>query len=164
MSKRTYFIVIGALALVCAAEFFVHPHHTIYPWHTIPCFEAVFGLIGCVAIILVSRVLGQFILWRTTFSVPLEQRKADTGSSTARVLNWLVESGVRVSENQPIVEIEISGNTEVLLAPARGKVVQLFADPGNELRAGETLYNIEVTHTVAEMLQKRFCGEEDAHA
>ena len=164
MSKRAYYLVIGALAFVCAAEFFVHPHHTTYPWHTIPCFEAVFGLIGCVAIILVSRVLGQFFLWRTTFSVPLEQRNADPGSSTARVQKWLVESGVAVTENQPIVEIEILGDTKTLVSPAAGKVVQLFADPGNELRVGETLYNIEVTHTVAEMLQKRFCGEEDAHA
>ncbi len=164
MSKLTYYLVIGALALACAAEFFVHPHHAIYPWHTIPCFEAVFGFIGCVAIVLVSRVIGQFFLWRTTFSVPLEQRNADPGSSTARVKKWLVESGVPVTENQPIVEIEISGDVKTLVSPAAGKVVQLFADPGNELRVGETLYNIEVTDTVSKLLQERFCGEEDAHA
>ncbi len=164
MSKRTYYLVIGALALACAAEFFVHPHHAVYPWHTIPCFEAVFGFVGCIAIVLVSRVLGKFFQWRTTFSVPLELENADPESSTARVQKWLLESGVMVTENQPIVEIEISGETKTLVSPAPGKVVQLFADPGNELRAGETMYNIEVADTVAEKLQERFCKEEDAHA
>jgi hypothetical protein len=58
-----------ALALVLVAlvaiEFFLIPHeHPYFPWHHLPGYAALIGLLGCFAIVLVSKALGEWFLQR----------------------------------------------------------------------------------------------------
>jgi len=53
--KYLFFIAIG---ISIALGFFVSPHHPHFFWEKIPVFDAVFGFIGCIVIILGSKALG----------------------------------------------------------------------------------------------------------
>ena len=57
-------LVIGIL-IVCLLGFLVHPgHESHYFWKKIPVFEALFGFIGCIVLIVFSKILGHFLLER----------------------------------------------------------------------------------------------------
>lgn len=47
-----------ALVLVVAADFVIHRHHVEHFWDRIPGFGAVYGLVSCVVIIIVSKYIG----------------------------------------------------------------------------------------------------------
>lgn len=53
--KIAFYIVLGLLVL---PDFFVHKHVLFFPFEAWPGFYAVFGFVSCVAIILVSKLLG----------------------------------------------------------------------------------------------------------
>lgn len=55
MLKKASYVT---LALVFAADFFVHRHHPAFFWDNIPGFGAVYGFVSCVLIILVSKAIG----------------------------------------------------------------------------------------------------------
>jgi len=46
----------GVIALIIIADFFVHRHHAVFFWDHIPGFNAVYGFIAAVVIILVAKV------------------------------------------------------------------------------------------------------------
>ena len=58
---RTFkLIFFGVSALCCFLGFFFPNPQPHFWWHYIPLFDAAFGFIGCVVIILASKALGHF--------------------------------------------------------------------------------------------------------
>ena len=52
----------GAVAL-SALDLLAHPHGETW-WHSIPGFDLVYGVVGCVAIVVASKALGKMWLQR----------------------------------------------------------------------------------------------------
>jgi hypothetical protein len=59
--KRIFKISLAAFLLL---GFFVHTEHAVFWWEEIPVFYAIYGLFGCVLIIIASKELGHFWLQR----------------------------------------------------------------------------------------------------
>lgn len=53
--KKLFFITIGVFIIM---GFFISPEHPYFFWEKIPAFDAVFGFIGCILIVLGSKALG----------------------------------------------------------------------------------------------------------
>ncbi len=53
--KNTFFVI---LLIVLASDFFIHRGHPVFFWDKIPGFWALFGLIGCLVLFLVSKLIG----------------------------------------------------------------------------------------------------------
>jgi hypothetical protein len=65
--KRWQYLTLGFLAIAALiSELVIPPSTTHEPlwWEKIPYFFGIFGFIGCVAIILISKFLGKFLLLR----------------------------------------------------------------------------------------------------
>ncbi len=65
--KRWHWIALGLIAAVSFLTEFLTPHnpgHTEHWWNAIPGFYALFGFIGCVAIIVLSKWIGKLLLQR----------------------------------------------------------------------------------------------------
>lgn len=60
--KRIGFAV---LALLVVIDFFLPRHHSHFFWDDIPGFSAVYGLVSCVLIVVISDVLGHYWLERS---------------------------------------------------------------------------------------------------
>jgi len=59
-------IFYGALALSILMEpLLVQTRHATFWWHKVPGFNAIYGLLACLIIILVSKTLGRFFLQRS---------------------------------------------------------------------------------------------------
>lgn len=60
--KRVFY---ATLIIAVLAEFFVPgPEHARSWWHTFPGFNALYGFLSCVLIVLVSKALGKIFLVR----------------------------------------------------------------------------------------------------
>jgi hypothetical protein len=58
-------ITAAVAALSVAAEVAFHDAaHALYWWHRVPAFDLVYGLLGCLAIIVLSKALGKAWLQR----------------------------------------------------------------------------------------------------
>lgn len=65
--KRWYYVTFSILAIAALiAELVIPPSTTHEPlwWEEIPYFFGIFGFIGCIALILVSKLLGKLFLQR----------------------------------------------------------------------------------------------------
>ncbi len=52
-----------SIVIVCFLSFLIHPEHEPhYIWEKIPVFEAIFGFVGCIVLIIFSKVLGHYFL------------------------------------------------------------------------------------------------------
>lgn len=61
--KRIHWILLGLLTLASLAlQYFGPEHPHPHAWDHIPLFYCVFGFVGCVLIILVSKALGKTVL------------------------------------------------------------------------------------------------------
>lgn len=56
--KRIKQIFYAGLALVVLLDLFIPRHHIFFFWDKIPGFSAIYGLISCILIILVSKFVG----------------------------------------------------------------------------------------------------------
>tara|TARA_Y100000031_G_C8130415_1_gene342621 strand:- start:8 stop:274 length:267 start_codon:yes stop_codon:yes gene_type:complete len=54
--KKLTYIVLFLLVLI---DFFIHRHHVAFFWDKIPGFNALYGFIACILIIIVSKALGK---------------------------------------------------------------------------------------------------------
>ena len=61
--KRGFYVGLAALALGEAAAGLFYPDDAHFPFENFPAWGSIFGLVSCVAIIVVSKVLGK--LWLT---------------------------------------------------------------------------------------------------
>jgi hypothetical protein len=59
--RRTLAYIVG-LALVLAIGFIAHPSEAEHFWERLPIFEAIFGFVGCLFIVFVSKVLGRLFI------------------------------------------------------------------------------------------------------
>ncbi len=57
------FLYIG-LILIVLIDFFLHHDHAAFWWSGMPGFNAIYGFMGCVLIIIVSKALGHHWLQR----------------------------------------------------------------------------------------------------
>lgn len=63
--KLYHWIGLGILTLVSVVAELTAPHdpgHAEHWWSSIPAFYAIYGFIGCVAIIVISKALGKLLL------------------------------------------------------------------------------------------------------
>ena len=58
MIKKLRIILIGSIILSCVLGFAFPNQHPHFWWQEIPVFDVVFGFIGCIMIILVSKWIG----------------------------------------------------------------------------------------------------------
>jgi hypothetical protein len=57
-------VLIGSIVTATAAlDFLGHPHGQTW-WHHVPGFDLVYGAVGCMAIVIVSKALGKVWLQR----------------------------------------------------------------------------------------------------
>lgn len=79
----------------------------------------------------------------------VEFRLPDVGEGIheAEIVRWLVQEGERVSELEPIVEVQTDKALVELPAPASGFVGEIRATPGTISRVGEVLVTIETVRT-----------------
>ena len=75
----------------------------------------------------------------------IEFRLVDIGEglTQAEIVRWLVAVGDRVSEDEPVVEIETDKAVVEMPAPATGTVVALGGDIGDIVAVGEILVVID---------------------
>ncbi len=147
MSRNVYLIVFAGLAICLFLEiFFPDHHHVLYPWHEWWWFDIVYGFVGCVAIVFISKAIGKSLLWKVTYSLPLLESDVGYGAKGATVKKWFVAEGQTVNENQPLVELETDTKKIITASATRpGKVLRLFLDPEESLRVGETLVDLQVS-------------------
>ncbi len=67
----------------------------------------------------------------------------DMLDADATILKWLKAEGERVSEGEPVVEVETSKAAGILEAPASGVLVRIMARVGATITAGTVLAVIE---------------------
>lgn len=64
MTRWWAWAAVSAAASI-AAEIFTHDAgHAAFPWHAVPGFDLVYGFVGCIAIIVLSKALGKAWLQR----------------------------------------------------------------------------------------------------
>jgi hypothetical protein len=61
VGPRNLTYIVGS-ALVLATGFIVHPSEVQYFWEKLPIFEAIFGFVGCLCIIFLSKALGRLFV------------------------------------------------------------------------------------------------------
>ncbi len=61
LARRLSYI---ALFIVVLADFLVPRHHVSFFWDGIPGFSALFGLVSCVLIIVISKAIGRVLLMK----------------------------------------------------------------------------------------------------
>jgi len=62
---RVVQILAAALVALALLEATVIPHyHPTFPWHHVPGYAALIGLIGCLVVVLLSKWLGKAVLQR----------------------------------------------------------------------------------------------------
>jgi hypothetical protein len=55
----------SVLLVLVALEAWVFPHyHPVFPWHFVPGYAAVIGLVGCIVVVQISKWLGNVLLQR----------------------------------------------------------------------------------------------------
>jgi hypothetical protein len=65
MTARWWIAIAVVVALTVAGEVAFHDAaHALHWWHELPGFDLVYGLVGCLAIIVVSKALGKVWLQR----------------------------------------------------------------------------------------------------
>jgi hypothetical protein len=63
--KRTWIAAAVVVALSTVGEIaFRHSAHPVFIWHHMPLFDFVYGVAGCVALVLVAKWLGKTFIQR----------------------------------------------------------------------------------------------------
>lgn len=57
--KKLKIIFYIILVIVFISDFLAHRHHPYFIWDKIPGFSAVYGLISCILIVVVSKFIGK---------------------------------------------------------------------------------------------------------
>lgn len=62
---RTTLGLAAALLLMIVVEAVAIPHyHPVFPWHRLPGYAALIGLVGCIVVVQLSKWLGRVLLQR----------------------------------------------------------------------------------------------------
>jgi hypothetical protein len=144
-NKKTFILVLLSLGVFCLLELFYPPkHHSPYFYHNIPAFHAIFGLLGCLLLVAISKLLGKKWLWRSITSVPLPHRAFPEGQTLAIVRRWFVKEGDRVEHGQNLVEVSIGDSMLTIASPQAGTVMVRLMGETDIVQPGEMLLNLSV--------------------
>ncbi len=55
---------VALLIMVLLEAVAIQHYHPVFPWHFVPGYAAVIGLVGCIVVILISKWLGRVFLQR----------------------------------------------------------------------------------------------------
>ena len=72
--------------------------------------------------------------------VPLDQE-----GTTAKIHQWYIQPGQKISKNEPLVELETDKVTVEVPSPVTGTVVEVLIQPGSEAKAGQILARIDTS-------------------
>ena len=64
MKHRTTSVVTLVLVALVVVEQFLGHHETVFPWHSIPGFQALLGFGSCVLVVLGAKAIGHAFLQR----------------------------------------------------------------------------------------------------
>ncbi len=65
MSRSVTLWLAGVLVVLIAAELLFAPHHhPVFPWHHVPGFLGLVGLVSCLVVVKLSKALGKWLLQR----------------------------------------------------------------------------------------------------
>jgi uncharacterized membrane protein len=62
MPRILRYLFLIACGVAVLLGFLIHIQHPLFRWETIPAFDAVFGFLGCILIVLISKMLGKYWL------------------------------------------------------------------------------------------------------
>jgi pyruvate dehydrogenase E2 component (dihydrolipoamide acetyltransferase) len=100
--------------------------------------------------------------------MPREFRLPDVGEGVAEgeLLQWLVEVGDTVEEDQPVAEVETDKAVVEVPSPVNGSIQELHAEPGDVVPVGDILVTFAVEGEAAEPedAEKETTGEETESA
>lgn len=68
------------------------------------------------------------------------------GLTEAEVVEWFVEAGETIQEDEPLCDVETDKAAVEIPAPCTGEVVELVADPGDIVAVGEVIAVFETEH------------------
>src|SRR5512141_615958 len=68
------------------------------------------------------------------------------GIHEAEILRWLVKVGEKVSQDQPILEIQTDKAVVEIPSPVAGAITEIRADTGALAHVGDVLVTIETGH------------------
>ncbi|MCP4677529.1 MAG: hypothetical protein GY854_18855 [Deltaproteobacteria bacterium] len=164
LQKRIAMGVVGVLIVVTfIADLVIHPHHEYFFWQTKQV-DFLFGFLGAVLLMVFSLALGEFFLWKHTMSVALDEKDSGTGYRSATVRSWLIEVDTKVRKGQQVVQLENGrGILFAIEAPLDGRLQRCFVDPGEIVRDGETIFDLNVSKKELHDLVEGH-GEEGSHA
>ncbi|MEF8791966.1 MAG: biotin/lipoyl-containing protein, partial [Haloarculaceae archaeon] len=72
------------------------------------------------------------------------------GLTEAEIVDWLVEVGDTVSEDQPVAEVETDKAVVEVPSPVNGTVREIRAEPGEMVPVGEVIITFDVEGEAAE--------------
>ncbi|MFB6281895.1 MAG: biotin/lipoyl-containing protein, partial [Haloferacaceae archaeon] len=93
-----------------------------------------------------------------------EFRLPDVGEGVAEgeLVEWLVEPGDAVHEDQPVAEVETDKALVEIPSPYDGTVHELHAEPGEVVPVGEVIVSFDVPEAAVEGTGAADAGGEDA--
>lgn len=60
--RVTLILAVTLVALVLVEAFLIPHYHPVFPWHHVPGYSAVIGLVGCLVVVQLSKWLGKAFL------------------------------------------------------------------------------------------------------
>lgn len=75
---------------------------------------------------------------------PVVMPSVEVGMEEGRLVQFLVEVGSAVALGQPLFVVEAEKVTLEIEAPASGRVAELCAQPGADVRVGSTVLVLDV--------------------
>lgn len=65
LKDRVTLVLAAVLLLLVLVEAVLIPHYEpVFPWHFVPGYSALVGLLGCIVVVQVSKLLGRAFLQR----------------------------------------------------------------------------------------------------
>ncbi|MEJ2066697.1 MAG: hypothetical protein P8Y09_01765 [Deltaproteobacteria bacterium] len=62
MPRILRYLFLIACGVAVLLGLLIHLKHPLFWWETVPDFDAVFGFLGCILIVLISKMLGKYWL------------------------------------------------------------------------------------------------------
>lgn len=149
MDKKrvTILVTVGLAGFIIASV--VHPnHHPHFPWDHVPGFYGMFGIAAGLALIAIALGLGNFFLWRPTWSVQLNESLVADGISSATLKSWQVDMNETVKKGDPLLTLHTDKGDVTVKAPVDGVVRKMFYHPEDLIDVGWTLVDLQVSSHV----------------
>jgi hypothetical protein len=146
MKKRTvYILVIGGLAAFSIAGVVFPNHHPHFAWDEIPGFYTLFGVAAGLALIGIALGLGNYFLWRPTWSVQLNESLVADGVTQVTLTRLRVDLKDAVKKEDPLMDLATKAGEVTVHAPLDGVVEKIFYHPEDTIDMGWTLVDLKIS-------------------